>query len=222
MSQLHQQASSQSANGRAAHTSLTHGADHMLSLAMQLRSQQQGLLGSLGIIGDRAGTGASTIAAGLAHCLSWLGNGRFLLIHAHPKKKVTTMLGLASNADALSDKEELQSCLQRNEGSNLDILAAQQMQSNWFEPIRFSELIDDLKSTYDAIVVDLPPANGRFSGVPLAAGLDAVILTLEAERSRIKSARDTKQRLMRANANVLGFVFNKQRDHVPTWLRRST
>ena len=200
-------------------------ADHMLSLAMGLRSPQVGrgsLIHALGVMGDAEGVGVSTVAADLAQSISGLVDGRVLLIDANTNHGASALFQLKPDpglAEALTGELGVRECIQETEVGHLDLLAAGRMAASGFEPIKFAELIDDLKSEHDSIIVDLPPANGCYSGVSLAGSLDGIMLVLEAERTRIQTAQHIKELLRRAEAHVIGIVLNKQRQHVPKWLR---
>ena len=47
---------------------------------------------------------------------------------------------------------------------------------------------------------------------------DAVVLVVESERTRKKTARWARQQLEDAGAKLLGVVLNKRAQHIPAWL----
>lgn len=77
--------------------------------------------------------------------------------------------------------------------------------------------LDRLRQNYDLVIIDSPPmehnrANPFF---PLAG---AVILVVEAEKTKHQIVRRSKEQIERQGGNLIGIVLNKKRFHVPDWL----
>jgi Mrp family chromosome partitioning ATPase len=92
-----------------------------------------------------------------------------------------------------------------------------------FDPID-PEALRDLLATAGAehrlVVVDLPPISD-LATCGLAATLEGVLLVVEAERVHSHVARRGKTLLEQAGARLLGIVFNKREQHIPSWLYRN-
>ena len=74
------------------------------------------------------------------------------------------------------------------------------------------------KGAYDFVVLDTAPV-GPYPETPgLCARLDAVVLVLEAERTRWEVARLAKARLEEAGGRLVGAILNKRRFHIPKHL----
>jgi Mrp family chromosome partitioning ATPase len=80
--------------------------------------------------------------------------------------------------------------------------------------------MEDIKTEYELVVVDLPPGREWDGASVSAEWLDEIVLVVEAERTRAQTARRAKEVLARAGMRVSGVVFANQRQHVPGWLDR--
>ncbi len=67
----------------------------------------------------------------------------------------------------------------------------------------------------DLIILDTPPVLASPLCQALAPTADGVVLVVEAERTRAAIAREARDVLSAAGANLLGVVLNKRRHHVP-------
>jgi uncharacterized protein involved in exopolysaccharide biosynthesis len=173
----------------------------------------------VGVTGFSEGSGASTLAAGLAAALSEMGDGKVLLVdvnvgseEVHPFFKgksahlLTTALqpsaGIASAADGLY----LASVARPNETPMPIALK------------RFFELMPNLKaSDFDYIIFDLPALSQTSPTLGMAGFMDKTLVIVEAEKSNRDLVRRGYAELIAARANV-SLVLNKTRSYVPKWL----
>ena len=81
-------------------------------------------------------------------------------------------------------------------------------------------LMERLRDEFDAVVVDSPPLATSFNGIAISAEMDASIVVLRAERTRALVARDLCERLVESGALMAGFVFNRRRWLIPSFLYR--
>jgi Mrp family chromosome partitioning ATPase len=117
----------------------------------------------------------------------------------------------------------LAACVQRSPIANLSIIAAGTHNGGGlaqYKLAKVSGLLDALRRDFALIVVDLPAATELRSDFRLTGALDGVVLVIEAERTRIAVAQRVKKELVRAKANLLGLLLNKQTSRVPGWLNR--
>ncbi|GAG34562.1 unnamed protein product, partial [marine sediment metagenome] len=180
------------------------------------------------VVSCHRGEGVSTIATNLSTWLAQRGKGDVLLVDAntaHPsvhrifKRKLSPGLvdvleNGQSNGDAILDSPV----------QKLHILSAGNAKVNLsqiFDSDRFTKQLDLMKKPYHFVVIDLP-AVSQTSIVPRLASLcDGVIIVVEAERLRWEVVQKMKERLVKAQADVLGVVLNKRRFYVPGWLYRT-
>jgi Mrp family chromosome partitioning ATPase len=78
--------------------------------------------------------------------------------------------------------------------------------------------LDEIKSDYGLVVVDMPPERDMESVPAAAEWLDEMVLVVEAEHTRIQSAQRAKEMLERAGVHVTGVVLANRREHIPRWL----
>jgi Mrp family chromosome partitioning ATPase len=73
---------------------------------------------------------------------------------------------------------------------------------------RIAVILSELKEKHELVIVDAPPLiiSDTYN---LASRADGVIIVLEPGQVSEDQARAIKEQLDRANANILGFVFNK-------------
>ena len=85
-----------------------------------------------------------------------------------------------------------------------------------------SLLIDDfwkkLRERFDLILIDSPPATISADGLALSSKVDAIVLVVEAEKTRWPVAESVKDRINRSGGNILGIVLNKRRLYIPEWV----
>jgi len=107
---------------------------------------------------------------------------------------------------------------------NLYLLSAGEVKGNGDLPdlsksVNFKDLMGHFRqSEYDFIVLDMPPVHETSLAPRMSHLIDAVVLVVEAERTGREEARRARQQLHEAGAQLLGVVFNKKRNVVPTWL----
>lgn len=76
-----------------------------------------------------------------------------------------------------------------------------------------------LRNEHSALIFDLPKANESTACSALARKLDGVVLVIEGDKTKREVAQRSVELLRRANAEIIGAVYNKRHEHVPAWLR---
>jgi succinoglycan biosynthesis transport protein ExoP len=168
-----------------------------------------------------AGSGTSTMAAGLAAVLSDSGDANVLLVDmknegravVHPffEGKEALPLGEAlqygSDADFESGSLALATITSPGEAVRR------------FIPKKFYDMIPEFKaSQYDYIIFDMPPLNQTSATLPMAGFMDKVLLVVEAEKTDRELVKRAYADLAEAKAKV-SVIFNKGRSYIPSWLR---
>jgi capsular exopolysaccharide synthesis family protein len=164
------------------------------------------------------GTGKTTIASNLALSISQQG-GNVILVDAdlrrpavHRHLKMARKPGLH---DVITNQTDIQSVVkQYNSKVSLKVITAGNIPAKITEIAgsrAISEILMKLKDNYELIIVDSPPLIIADS-FNLASAVDAVILVLEPGETREEQAKTIKEQLGRANAKILGIVFNKVSD----------
>ena len=161
--------------------------------------------------------GKSTVAANLATALAQAGLRTVLLdadmrrprLHRlfglHPREGLAGAL-LAGSTDGR---------LQPTEVEGLSILPAGEKPPNPVELLgsqRMRELREELRKSFDAVVLDSPPVLIGADAAVLGQIADGVLLVVNAGETRREMARQAVESLRQVGANVIGVVLNR----VPT------
>jgi len=167
------------------------------------------------------GSGASTVASGLAACLSEAGGGNVLLVDMN-----TIDLGAAQYFRRGKLEVGIDGALEKDKRANALVqenlyLVAETPGNGQIPQIlhkRFSALLPKLKaSDYDYIIFDMPPVSQISSAPKLARFMDIMFMVVEAE----KTDRDVVKRavdLLAESKTEIGIVLNKEHNYVPRWL----
>jgi len=161
------------------------------------------------------GEGKTTIAANLAAIIAQ-GGKRVILVDAdlrrpriHRVLDVPNRVGLS---DVFRGHLDLQSAIHSFDGAEgLSVITSGSLPPNPAELLgsaKMIQIMDELKSLTDVIVIDCPPSLVADSQV-LAAKVDAVLLVIYPGHTHIDSAKATLQQLGRASAKVAGAVLNR-------------
>jgi Mrp family chromosome partitioning ATPase len=128
--------------------------------------------------------------------------------------------GTAGWHEILSGSAAVQSCIQPSKLNNLAVLAPGGAQNGASAARKVENSVgqlDDLKTQYGLIVVDLPRAR-ELEGPPTSNWIDEVVLVVEAERTRIQTAQRARDTLQRRGVHIAGVVLANRREHIPRWL----
>lgn len=157
--------------------------------------------------------GKSLVSTCLATSLAQLGL-RITLVDANLRSPgLHSVLGVSQEpglADYLSGTEG--PAIQENCGADgLNLLAAGAVPENAPELLasqRMANLITDLASVSDHVILDTPPLLTAADAAALARYVDGVLLVVRANQSRRDQIQRAKAMLAQINAHVLGVVFN--------------
>lgn len=167
------------------------------------------------------GLGVTTMAVGLAACLSQTGDGKVLLVDLTQEQGAVKQFfngELDYGLDAALGIET-RACSQVQD--NLYVVAGTTNGDGRLKvlPKKFSDLVVKLNtSNYDYIIFDMPPITQTSVTPRLAHFMDLVLLVLESEKTDRDVALQASALLAGPKANVC-VVLNKTRMYVPSPLR---
>ncbi|MEW6401101.1 MAG: polysaccharide biosynthesis tyrosine autokinase [Chloroflexota bacterium] len=161
------------------------------------------------------GNGKTTVASNLALAISLEGT-EVLLVDAdlrrsavHRSLELPKAPGLC---EVISKRAELGSVLQQwRSDSRLSVITAGEQLPNVTEVVgsnRIATILSELKNQHEVIIIDAPPLIIADS-YNLASRADGVIIVMEPGQTTDEQAQAIKEQLGRANAHIIGFVFNK-------------
>jgi succinoglycan biosynthesis transport protein ExoP len=175
---------------------------------------------TLGIISTLPGEGVSTIARGLAR-----------IVAKNPKAKVL-ICNVPTDTDTRRTHYQGYSDGDYHPGQ-LDFTwlpGGQVAVGSFGEPGYMNTIASDigavtamvnrLSSSFELVILDLPPVSKSVIGPAMSKALDGVVLVVEAERTRSLSVRATQKTIQVHGGTVLGVVLNKRRSHGPKFLYR--
>ncbi len=124
----------------------------------------------------------------------------------------------------LSNKVGLSSCIsmgtavadavQETAIEGLDALTAGVIPPNPSELLgseRMQNILQRAKEEYDYVLIDTPPVLPVTDSLVLGRMVDGLILVIDSGEIKVEMARDVKNQLVHAGANILGVVLNKVR-----------
>jgi capsular exopolysaccharide synthesis family protein len=167
------------------------------------------------ITSPNQGNGKTTVASSLALSFSQVDQD-VILVDAdlrrsavHKSLKMAKAPGLS---DVIKNKVSIESAVRESKSSKkLKVLTGGHRTPNVTEVVgskRISAILSELKELYELIIIDAPPLIIADT-YNLASTVDGVIIIMVPGQTSEDQARAIKEQLERANANILGFVFNK-------------
>lgn len=158
--------------------------------------------------------GKTTLAINLAVSLSQMD--KTLLIEMDLRKPaVGKDLGIKAQmglSDLLSGNTDTNVFHQVDGAPNLSVITCGTIPPNPMDLIaskRFSNLLNSLKDRFTHIVIDSPPTLPVSDSCILAKMVDAIIIAVKAEDTKINMAKETITRLNKVNAKITGVVLTQ-------------
>jgi Mrp family chromosome partitioning ATPase len=75
-----------------------------------------------------------------------------------------------------------------------------------------------LRESFDFVIVDLPPVNVYGDALIVGPHLDAAIIVIEADATRVPDVERARRTLERSGVRFVGSVLNRQRNYIPNFL----
>jgi capsular exopolysaccharide synthesis family protein len=120
-------------------------------------------------------------------------------------------------SDVITNKTDLQSVVRTwRADENLKVITAGTKYQNVTEVIgskRLSTIVSSLQEDHELVIVDAPPLIIADT-YNLASRADGVIIVMEPGQTTDEQAKAIKEQLSRANARVIGIVFNKVSEEI--------
>ncbi|MFV5626908.1 polysaccharide biosynthesis tyrosine autokinase [Acinetobacter baumannii] len=166
------------------------------------------------IAGPSPEVGKSFISTNLATIFAQ-GNKRVLLIDAdmrrgymHKYFDVDVKPGLS---ELLSGQADLQKVLHKTQVANLDVITRGKSPTNPSEILssnQFKELLEQLQSQYDHIIIDTPPVLAVTDSIIISQYTGVNLIVTRYAKSQMKELELTVNRFEQAGVKVNGFILN--------------
>jgi capsular exopolysaccharide synthesis family protein len=158
--------------------------------------------------------GKSTVLANLAVSLAQVGK-KILVLDCDLRRPVQhRIFGVINNkglTNVLAETDPLEDVIQKTEASGVFILTTGLIPPNPAELLssdKMQSMLEKLEDMFDIIVIDSPPVLAVTDAVILSSKVNGVILVTLAGRTIIDKAKEAKEKLLNANAMILGVVLN--------------
>jgi tyrosine-protein kinase Etk/Wzc len=166
------------------------------------------------ITGPTPGVGKSFVSANFAAVLA-TGGKRVLLIDADMRKgHLNTYFGVKREqglSEVIAGTLSASEAVRRNVVPNLDLLTTGVMPPNPAELLMsnaFGQLLNDLSSTYDLVIIDTPPVLAAADTVGISMHSETVLLVARAAQTQAGELEECSKRLAQAGKAVTGVLFN--------------
>ena len=185
---------------------------HSVRTALQF-STDHGVPRSLLVTSTRASEGKSSTALALSQTLASLG-ATVLLIDADLRKP--TFRGPSASSQGLSSllagSSTAAECIHPTQLERLFLLPSGPIPPNPAELLssgRLREILDDVLTRFDHVVIDGPPVLGLADAPLLASGTEGTLMVIEAGSIRRAAALNAVNRLRAADARLMGGILTK-------------
>lgn len=171
---------------------------------------------AIGITSSLQAEGKSSTAVNTAYALAESG-AKVLLMDADLRRpSVASKLGLAKTpglTNIMVTKGNYRELLQHNSmAPGMDVLTSGDVPPNPSEllgSVRMENLMRELTSAYDYVIVDLPPVNVVSDAIAMSKVLDGVIMVVRKGVSEQRMLAEALRQLRLVNVRILGFVFRE-------------
>lgn len=179
------------------------------------------------LCGVDQGAGCSWVCARTSEVLAGQTSGTVCAVDANlrsPSLGGHFRIGKSAGfADAMKDSQPMSEYARPVRPSNLWVLTAGTLSSEpngSLNPARLREKFSELRSQFDYVLVDTPPADSYADALLLGQMTDGIILVVGSNHTRRESALIAKESFDAAGIPVIGAVLNKRTFPIPEALYR--
>jgi capsular exopolysaccharide synthesis family protein len=179
----------------------------------------------LGVAASRHGEGATTTAAVFASILARRRTGRVCVVETNLRSpSFDRVFGTHAGggfAELIRAERTLAEVTQPTPIPNLFAIgagAAPFGPSALFDSPGFVAALEQLRADFDFVIFDLPPVNLYGDACIIGPRLDAALIVIEADRTRIPDVERMRRALERVGVRLVGSVLNRRRSYIPPFL----
>lgn len=175
----------------------------------------------LQFIGSVPGEGVTTIAASFVEIAASQRTKKILLIDCNPAPRAAAQP--PSLIDAYHEAGSIDAAIQTVPGHpriKLARLSSAEDARLGIDAVDLRKLFELAAKSFPVIVLDCPPVSQAPESLALARYCDGTVIVVAAETTARPVIDETKRALERFDANIIGMVFNRQKNYIPRWLDR--
>ena len=163
-----------------------------------------------------SGEGKSSVSMQMAVSMADIGK-RVLFIDADLRKPASSKQikidrGIPGLTQYLSGMCETREVLLKTNRKNMNMIHSGPVPANPSELLengRLEELLDEVKSQYDYIIIDTPPLVPVIDSAIISNICDRIIMVIECNRISCRLAASVTKQLNKTNCRILGVILNK-------------
>jgi capsular exopolysaccharide synthesis family protein len=185
------------------------------SIRTNLSLSPGGMPATLMVTSTQAGEGKSTVCYGMTLGLAKLGRSVVIIDTDIRRPNVHRLFGVKNTfgaSNVLSGSATVDDVIQRGLVPNIDVIVAGPIPPNPSELLasnNLSQMIAELRSRYDHVVVDSAPVLGLADAPLVATNVDGVVFVVEAARTNVRGVQNAIGRLEQTGASLLGVVLSR-------------
>ena len=179
----------------------------------------------MGVVASRHSEGTTTTAAVFGSILVRRRGGRVVVVECNLRTpSFETAFGVKSGpglAELVEGKVSLAEAAQPTSVPNLFAISAGDPEGSpaaLFDSPGLSALLDQLRDRFDFVILDMPPINVYGDALILGPRLDAAVLVIEADATRLPEVERARRTLERAGVRFVGSVLNRRRSYIPGFI----
>lgn len=179
----------------------------------------------VGVTASRHGEGTTTTAAVFASILVRRRGGRVAVVEANLRSpSFDTVFKIARNggfAELIRNQRPIGEVALATDVPNLFAIGCGHSDVGapaLFDSPGVGAALDELRKHFDFVVFDLPPANVYGDTSILGPRLDAALLVIEADRTRVPEVERARRSLERVGVKLVGSVLNRRRNYIPAFI----
>lgn len=175
-----------------------------------------------------SGEGKTTTAIVMARSLADSSHDKILLIDASEAKqpfdgwyKINNNVPGLSNV--LAGTASVSSIVFGTDHEQIDIAIygdRPDVSTKTFDSGRFSEVLNDLKNSYDFIVVDSPAFLSSSTAALMTKSFDGLVVVVQCKKTKKQIVQQVMNKIELLGGNVIGTVMNYRTYYLPKWLYR--
>jgi capsular exopolysaccharide synthesis family protein len=179
----------------------------------------------LGVVASRHGEGTTTTAAVFASILVRRRGGRVAVVECNLRTpSFDTSFGIRPSpgfAEVIEGRATLADAAQPTKVHNLFAIAGGETTigpATLFDSPGLPAALDALRQQFEFVLLDLPPVNVYGDALILGQHLDAAVIVIEADATRVSDVERARRTLERGGVRFLGSVLNRRRNYIPAFL----